>query len=431
MDISKKKASEPGKNPSGTYSTKSQPVVNYEALRARMGSAIPHRARSSQFKNIGLILLACLLLGFGGGWLGAKSYNHDRLAVATSTAAKQQYVSNESELISSIAKDVGQSVVSIDVTGQDTSPAQDIFGFSFPQTQQTRSAGTGFIISNNGIIVTNRHVVPAGTSSVSVTLEDGTKFDNVEVIGRTNGASSQDIAFLKIGDLKGKNLVPAAIGDSSKMKVGDKVIAIGNALGQFQNTVTTGIISGFGRDVTAGDQSGAQSAENLTDLFQTDAAINEGNSGGPLVNINGEVIGINTAVASNAQNIGFAQPINDLKAMISSVLDSGQLQQPYLGVRYVSLTNDLAHQFNLKVNRGAYVVASNNEPAVLSGSPAERAGIKDHDTITKVNNQTIDDKTSLTSALSKYKVGDTVTLTIVREGKTTTLKATLGNAPSS
>jgi serine protease Do len=236
---------------------------------------------------------------------------------------------------------------------------------------------------------------------------------------------------LKIGDLKGKNLVPAAIGDSSKMKVGDKVIAIGNALGQFQNTVTTGIISGFGRDVTAGDQSGAQSAENLTDLFQTDAAINEGNSGGPLVNINGEVIGINTAVASNAQNIGFAQPINDLKAMISSVLDSGQLQQPYLGVRYVSLTNDLAHQFNLKVNRGAYVVASNNEPAVLSGSPAERAGIKDHDTITKVNNQTIDDKTSLTSALSKYKVGDTVTLTIVREGKTTTLKATLGNAPSS
>jgi serine protease Do len=215
------------------------------------------------------------------------------------------------------------------------------------------------------------------------------------------------------------------------MQVGDRVIAIGNALGQFQNTVTTGIISGYGRDVTAGDQSGIQSNENLQDLFQTDAAINEGNSGGPLVNINGEVIGINTAVASDAQNIGFAQPINDLKALISSVLSSGQLQQPYLGVRYVSLTNDLAKEFNLKVNRGAYIVSSDTEPAVISGSPAERAGLKDHDVITKVNNQTIDDKTSLTRALSKYKVGDTVTLTVVRDGKTMTIKATLGNAPTS
>src|SRR5207237_4418624 len=130
--------------------------------------------------------------------------------------------------------------------------------------------------------------------------------------------------------------------DSSNVQIGDRVVAIGNALGQFQNTVTSGIISGFGRDVTAGDQSGLQSAENLTDLFQTDAAINEGNSGGPLVNINGEVIGINTAVASGAQNIGFAQPVNDLKALISSVLNNGQLQQPYLSVRYVSLTKGIA-----------------------------------------------------------------------------------------
>src|SRR5581483_11700401 len=191
---------------------------------------------------------------------------------------------------------------------------------------------------------TNRHVVPADTTAVNVTLSDGTTFDNVQVIGRTGDSSPQDVAFLKIGDLKGKKLVPVTLGDSSRMQVGDEVIAIGNALGQFQNTVTTGIISGYGRDVTAGDQSGAQATENLTDLFQTDAAINQGNSGGPLVNINGEVIGINTAVASDAQNIGFAQPINDLKALISSVLSNGKLQQPYLGVRYVSLTNDLAKE---------------------------------------------------------------------------------------
>jgi serine protease Do len=219
------------------------------------------------------------------------------------------------------------------------------------------------------------------------------------------------------------------LGDSSAVQVGDRVIAIGNALGQFQNTVTTGIISGYGRDVTAGDQSGTQTDENLTDLFQTDAAINEGNSGGPLVNINGEVIGINTAVASGAQNIGFAQPINDLKGLIAGILDSGQLQQPYLGVRYVSLTNDLAKEFNLKVTRGAYITSGNNQPAVVDGSPAARAGLRDKDVITKVNNVSIDDKTSLTSALSKFKVGQQVNLTIVRSGKTMNVKVSLANAP--
>jgi serine protease Do len=409
----------------GSYSTKNPPAVNFEALKSRAQGGLQRPSPKAYY------LAACLLLGFGGGWLGAWAQNHGRNPVATSTAAKQQYVSNESGLISQIAGDVGQSVVSINVTGQQTQTVPDIFGFAFPQTQQTQAAGTGFIISSNGIIVTNRHVVPAGTTNVSVTLADGTTFNNVQVIGRTSDASSQDIAFLKIGDLNGKNLVPARLGDSSKMQVGDKVVAIGNALGQFQNTVTEGIISGYGRDVSAGDQSGLQASENLTDLFQTDAAINEGNSGGPLVNINGEVVGINTAVASNAQNIGFAQPINDLKALINSVLSSGQLQQPYLGVRYVSLTNDLARQFNLKVNRGAYVVSSDTEPAIVPGSPAEKAGLKDHDVITKVNNLSIDAKTSLTSALSKFKVGETVTLTVIRSGKTISVKATLENAPVS
>lgn len=412
---------------SGSYSTKQQPIINVDALKARTQNLRPRRPSARVPKAAGLLLAACLLFGFGGGWLGAWAENHGKTTIGTSTAAKQQYISNESQLIESIAKNVGQSVVSIDVTGQDT--ATDFFGFT--QTQQTAAAGTGFIISPDGIIATNRHVVPDGTTSVSVTLADGTKYDNVQVIGRTNDSSSQDIAFLKISDLKGKTLIPVSLGDSSSVQVGDRVIAIGNALGQFQNTVTTGIISGYGRDVTAGDESGSQTSESLTDLFQTDAAINEGNSGGPLVNINGEVIGINTAVAADAQNIGFAQPVNDLKALISSVLSSGQLQQPYLGVRYVSLTNDLAHEFNLSVNRGAYVVSSDTEPAVVAGSPADKAGVKDHDVITKVNGTAINQNTSLTSALSKFKVGDKVKLTIVRAGKTITLTATIGNAPTS
>lgn len=416
---------QPSRRPApASYSTKPAPIINFDALKSRtQGRLKPPPKRWLNLLPVALVFLA---IAFGGGWLGAWAENHGKTTIGTSTEAKQQYISNESQLIESIAKNVGQSVVSVDVTGTDATT--DFFGIT--QQQQTQAAGTGFIISSDGIIVTNRHVVPSGTTSVSVTLSDGTRFDNVQVVGRTSDSSSQDIAFLKIGNLNGKTLTPVTLGDSSKMQVGDKVIAIGNALGQFQNTVTTGIISGYGRDVVAGDQSSLQNSENLTDLFQTDAAINEGNSGGPLVNINGEVIGINTAIASNAQNIGFAQPINDLKSLISSVLDSGQLQQPYLGVRYVSLTNDLAHEFNLKVTRGAYVTSGDNEPAVVSGSPAEKAGLKDHDVITKINKTAIDDKTSLTSALSRFKVGDSVTLTVVRDGKTITIKAILGNAPS-
>lgn len=416
------------KTSASRFSTKSQPIVNFDKFRSR---ATQRSYRPShQLISISIVILVCLLAGFGGGWLGAKAYNRVGGSIGTTKEARQQYISNESQLIESIAKNVGQSVVSVDVTGQDTAAATDFFGFVQPQTQPTQSAGTGFIISASGIIVTNRHVVPSGTTSVSVTLSDGTKYDNVQVIGRTSDSSSQDIAFLKIGDLKAKTLVPVTLGDSSKVQIGDRVVAIGNALGQFQNTVTSGIISGYGRDVSAGDQSGLQASETLTDLFQTDAAINEGNSGGPLVNINGEVIGINTAVASGAQNIGFAQPVNDLHGLISGILDNGQLEQPYLGVRYVSLTNDLAKEFNLKVNRGAYITSSDTQPAVVDGSPAARAGLKDKDVVTKVNNSTIDDKTSLTSVLSKFKVGQQVDLSVVRGGKTIHVKVFLANAPT-
>lgn len=374
-----------------------------------------------------VLLLSCLVLGFAGGWLGSAVQQKD--LSNTTKAAKQQYISNESQLIAQIAKDVGQSVVSIDVQSQVSSP--DIFGFlNSGGTRSQQSAGTGFIISASGIIMTNRHVVPAGASSVDVTTSDGTLYKNVKVIGRTNISNSLDVAFLQITDLKGKKLTPVIMGDSAKVQVGDKVVAIGNALGQFQNTVTSGIISGYGRDVTAGDSFGGGS-ENLNDLFQTDAAINQGNSGGPLVNINGEVIGMNTAIAGNAQNIGFSIPVNDLKGLITSVLDKGQLLQPYLGVRYVSLTDDIAYQYNLSVKRGAYIApAGDGQPTIIPDSPAAKAGLQEKDIITRVNNIAIDDKTSLTSVLSSYKIGDSVTLTVVRGDKTLQIKATLEAAPN-
>ena len=374
-----------------------------------------------------LALVVVLLIGFSGGWLGAKTYNNTQSA-PSSTAAKQKIISSESELISDIAKDSGPGVVSIDVERQVNS--QDVFGFGTSQTQA--AAGTGFIINKDGTILTNRHVVPSGTSNVSVTLSDGTKYDNVKVIGRTSSTSSLDVAFLKITNLKGKKLTPLTLGDSAKVKVGDKVVAIGNALGQFQNTVTSGIISGYGRDVRAGDESGA-GAETLTDLFQTDAAINQGNSGGPLMNINNEVIGINTAVAGGADNIGFAIPINDVKGLIASVLKNGELQQPFLGVRYVSLTDDIAGQYNLTVKRGAYILPQqqDGETSIVSGSPSDKAGLKSGDIVTKVDGTNIDDKTSLSAVLGKYQVGNTIKLTVIRDGKAMTINATLEAAPDS
>lgn len=373
--------------------------------------------------SIGLLLLACVTAGFLGGWFGGGNFNRNTSG-GLNTTADREIILNESQLISDIANTVGPSVVSVNVTSQGS--AVDFFGFA--QNVEQQSAGTGFILNADGIIVTNRHVVPAGATTVSVTLSDGTKLDNVEVIGRTNDNDSLDVAFLKVKDKKDKTLVPVRLGDSSKMQVGDKVVAIGNALGQFQNTVTSGIISGYGRNLEAGDGS---SVETLQNLFQTDAAINQGNSGGPLVNINGEVIGINTAIAGgSAQNIGFAIPIGDLQGLIKSVLEQGKLLRPYLGVRYISLTDDYAYQYNLSVKRGAYIAPSTGTSSIVQGSPAEKAGLKEKDIITKVDNQAIDEKNSLTSVLGRHSVSDSVNLTVIRDGKELTIKATLEAAPT-
>ena len=371
--------------------------------------------------GVALMLIASSAAGFVGGWYGSEGRSQ-----LGEGKPNQQIVLNESQLISQIAKDVGQSVVSIDVTSQ----GQAVSFFGVVPTEEA-SAGTGVIISEDGVIITNRHVVPAGTSSVSITLSDGTSLDNVEVIGRTSDQDSLDIAFLKVKDAKGKKLVAAKLGDSSKVQVGDKVIAIGNALGQFQNTVTSGILSGFGRSVRAGDRSGANS-ETLQNLFQTDASINEGNSGGPLVNINGEVIGINTAIAGgSAENIGFAIPIDDVKGLVKSVLTKGKLERPYLGVRYVSLTDDYAYEFNLSVKRGAYIIpARPGQQSILPDSPAAKAGLKEKDIIIEINGEKIDENHSLPSIIGKRSVGDEVTLKVIRDGKEQTIRATLEAAPT-
>jgi S1-C subfamily serine protease len=405
------------------------------SLPSSLGPKIKHHL-TLPGRQLGIVVLLLLSLSFGflGGWWGSDAHeNHGSSIIAS---GKQTVVSSESQQISAIAKTVGQSVVSVNATSQSSSSGSGIndllgFGSGSSSTPTEEDAGTGIILSNNGLIITNRHVIPDGTTSVSVTLSDGTTFKNVQVVGRTSDSDSLDIAFLKIQNLNGKKLTPAVLGNSSQMNVGDAVVAIGNALGQFQNTVTSGIISGYGRSVQASDSTGTTS-ENLDDLFQTDAAINEGNSGGPLVNLSGQVIGINTAIASGSQDIGFAIPVNDVIGLIKSVEQTGMLQQPYLGVLYIPITSDIAQQYNLSVNNGAWVPPAGvvGQAPVVAGGPADKAGVKSGDIITAINGTAINQNTSLTSIIDQQSVGSTVTLTINRSGKTITLKATLAAAPT-
>lgn len=365
------------------------------------------------------LLLVSIMSGFLGGW-AAGNLNRNNFQTPET---RQQIVSSEAEVIADIAKTVGESVVSIDVTTQGV--AQDFFGFQREYSQS--ASGTGVIISTEGVIVTNKHVVSEGTDTVKVTLSDGTVLD-AEVVARD---SRNDIAFIKISDKKDKTLKAAVLGDSSQLKVGEKVVAIGNALGEFQNTVTSGIVSGFGRNITAGDGSGS---EELTNLIQTDTAINQGNSGGPLVNLSGEVIGINTAITSSdtGQSLGFAIPVNDIKAQITSVLEKGKIERPYLGVRYRVVNERFAYVYNLDVEEGAYIPPSEPGEAesIISGSPAEKAGLKEKDIIMKINDDAINESNSLAAIIGKYKIGDVVKLEVRRGNDTITLEATLEVSPT-
>lgn len=358
-------------------------------------------------KKYAVVLIIGLLGGVAGSLIVTRvSFNN---ATSKSTISSGNVVTKDSVTNAEVIKRVSPSVVSITANGTST----NVFG----QTTATQAAGTGMIISSNGLIMTNKHVVSETNASYAVVTSDGKTYKDAKVLARD---PYNDVAFIKID---AKDLKPVTFGDSSTIVVGQNVIAIGNALGQFQNTATTGIVSGFGRSIQAGDSNGS-SAETLTNLIQTDAAINPGNSGGPLVTTAGEVIGMNTAAAGNAQNIGFAIPISEIKNQIKSVQANGTIVRPYLGVRYTELTPQLAQQNNLPVNYGAYLTT------VVAGSPADKAGLDADDIITKINNDDINATNSLQSLMAKYQVGDEITITYVRDGKTQTTKVKLEKAPN-
>lgn len=291
---------------------------------------------------------------------------------------------------------------------------------------QKIGGGSGFIVTKGGLILTNKHVVEDPEAEYTVVLSDGTEY-GAEVVSRD---TLNDIAVIKIKDGNGKDfkdLPVVELGSSADLQVGQRVVAIGNALAEYENSVTTGVISAKGRNITAGT---VNKAESLINLLQTDAAINPGNSGGPLVNLSGQVIGINTAIANGAQGIGFAIPIDDIKPMIESIKSYGKIVRPYLGVRYMLLDKKKAEELKIDVEGGALLVGNEaaGEFAVIPGSPAEKAGLQMKDVILEADGQKIDPEHTLQTLVAVKKPSDTLKLKVWRSGKVIEIKAKLEEA---
>jgi len=345
---------------------------------------------------VGIALLAGLAVA-SGMYIQQQRANEGNNSLNATTDGNTT-VTNEESTIASIAEKVGPSVVSIVTKSQATS----YYGTA------AQGAGTGIVVSANGYIMTNNHVIE-NAGDVVVIDSNGEQYEEVTVIGRD---PLNDVAFLKVES--SATFKPVTLGNSSTLRIGQQVVAIGNALGQYSNTVTSGIVSGVGRPVTANASNGE--TESLTDLIQTDASINPGNSGGPLLNMAGQVIGINTAVAEDANGIGFSIPINSTKGILAGVLENGKVSRSFLGVSYVNITPEVAKEYKLSVKEGAYVYKSDGA-SISSGSPAEKAGLKNGDVIVKINDNSIGKQAGLSSIIGQYKPGDKVTITYIRDGK--------------
>jgi len=290
------------------------------------------------------------------------------------------------------------------------------------QTQRVQvSAGSGFIVSENGLIVTNRHVVEGQSQSGQylVLTNDGQELE-AEVLARH---PYLDLAILKIEISSAPTL---SLGDSDSLAIGQTVVAVGNALGEFTNSVSKGIISGLARSIVT--QSGL-SSEELREVIQTDTAINPGNSGGPLLNLAGEVIGVNSAIAQGAENIGFAIPINQVRKSIEDVEKTGKIAIPFLGVRYSIITPEIKGLEGLEVDHGAWIVGDERNPAVLPGSPAESAGLRENDIVLEIDGVLVSPEKNLSRLIQTKEVGQEVTLKVLRQGKELRIKVRLAQSP--
>lgn len=321
-----------------------------------------------------------------------------------------QTVVQEENAIISVVDKTSPSVVAIGVSRRVVNPFDP---FAFPKREDATIA-TGFVVSEKGIIVTNKHVVSDSRVRFTVITKDGQKYETKKIY-------RDPVLDLALVQVDASGLKSLDLGDSSKLKVGQIAIAIGNALGRFTNTVTTGVISGLGRRVVAGDPFSGE-AESLDNLIQTDAAINPGNSGGPLLNSSGQVIGVNVATTEGAQNIGFAIPINSVKPIVDEFLTTGTVSRPFLGIRYRFVSKDVA--ILNEVPQGAYI------QEVIEGGPAQKGGVEEGDIITKINGEAVDVENKVGETVSKSNIGTRLELEIWRDGKTLKLTATLEELPA-
>jgi serine protease Do len=288
--------------------------------------------------------------------------------------------------------------------------------------------GSGFFVSPDGLILTNRHVIVSPNVDYTIITADEKEYQ-AEILARD---PVNDVAIIKIRNAKGRKFPVLELGDSSKVELGQDVIAIGNALGAFRNTVSTGVVSGLSRFITAHDGVSGQTAS-LRGLIQTDAAINPGNSGGPLVDFDGKVVAINTAIVLGAQNIGFAIPINNAKKDLADIKKYGRIIQPFLGVRYIIINKAIQEEFlrnfnvHLPVDYGALIIPEPEagDPAVVPGSPAAKAGLMERDIILEFNKTKVTEKNPLQELIHKCKPGDLVEIKILRGDKLGTLTVKL------
>jgi len=376
-------------------------------------------------------------------WL---SYNKQEPPKVGIKVPDQKIASNDGPVYADrtveVVKQVQPAVVAIAIKAKvaqrqvinffDMDPFGDFFGSPFgsirPRQQQPVPSepmrvggGSGFFVNSDGLIATNKHVVQAGdvgdSPEFTVQTQDGKEYP-AKVVAMD---PVLDLAFIKV---EGQNFPFLQLGDSDRLEPGQTVIAIGNALDQFRNTVTRGVVSGLNRRIIAGNGTGSEVIE---EAIQTDAAINPGNSGGPLLDMQGRVVGINTAVSQQGQLLGFAIPASSIRRALESVQKTGKIVRPFLGVRYMMVTPELVKANQLKVDHGALIQRGNDrsELAISPGSPADKAGLKENDIILEVDGVRVDDKHSLASLIGRHTVGDEVTLKISSGGNEKTVKVKL------
>lgn len=357
-----------------------------------------------------IAVLSGILSGYGFSSHFAKEYYAQQNGGNPPKISEKLTVEENSGIVDAVKK-VSPSVVSI----TSVSKALGFWG----ETYEQKSGGTGFIVTNDGLILTNKHVV-SSTNDLTVITSDGKDYKG-EVVATD---PLFDFALVKI---EAKGLPVVELGDSEKLEIGQRVIAIGNALGEYENSVTAGIVSGRARAITASDKAGSSSR--LEGLIQTDAPINPGNSGGPLINISGQVIGVNTAVDATGNSIGFALPINSAKAALNSYTKKGKIVRPFMGVRYINITREFAAINKIDVNSGALILSgkeTGDAVAVVPGGPADKAGLQENDIITEINGEKVTENKGVIAILSSYNPGDKVEVKYLRKGEEKKTEVELG-----